>query len=221
MPNNYNFNQLKKNLNKLAQKKNFNQPRKNLNILKENINNQKKNLNIFKEINKQQTFPNKLDAINGKKNINSKPKYIPNKPKTLANKVKSINKPVKKVRFQEFEMVNKTSSNLSNYILILFLIVISALCVYLLYEIYNTKQVVQQPVFQYAPNNYSKDLNKYIVKQNKYIMDINNRVREINGCRLHSSKYLRDKAILSQIRENERNMANQVALQQQYEPVLY
>ena len=189
--NNYNFNQLKKNLNKLGKKKNFNQPRK----------------------------INKKPKMNVK---NNKPKINVKKP-NVANKVKSINNPSKKVRFQEFQKVNKSSSNLSNYILVLFLIVISALCGYLLYEIYNTKSkpIQPQPVFQYSPNTYSKNLNRYIVRQNKYIMDINNRVKEINKCRLHSSKYLRDKAILSSIRENERKMANEVALQQQYEPVLY
>jgi len=198
--NNYNFNQLKKNLNKLGKKKNFNQPRKINKKPKMNVKNNKPKMNVK----------------------NNKPKMNVKKP-NVANKVKSINNPSKKVRFKEFEKVNKSSSNLSNYVLVLFLIVISALCGYLLYEIYNTKSkpIQPQPVFQYSPNKYSKKLNKYIVKQNKYIMDINDRVKEINKCRLHSSKYLRDKAILSSIRENERKMANEVALQQQYEPVLY
>ena len=177
-----------------------------------NFNQLKKNLN---KLGKKKNF-------NQPRKINNKPKMNVKKP-NVANKVKSINNPSKKVRFKEFEKINKSSSNFSNYILVLFLIVISALCGYLLYEIYNTKSkpVQLQPVFQYSPNTYSKNLNRYIVRQNKYIMDINDRVKEINKCRLHSSKYLRDKAILSSIRENERKMANEVALQQQYEPVLY
>ena len=213
MANNYNFKQLEKNLNQLSKKaKQNNQPVRN---------NRPKNQPVRNNRPKNQPVRN-----NRPKNQpvrNNRP--IQNNRKTVANKVKLINTPIKKVRFREYKPKNKQESNVANYILFLFLICVSGLCIYLLYEIYNTKPEVppHQPTIipDAIPNNYNKNLNKYILRQNKYISDINERVRDINKCRLHSSKYLRDNAILSQIRENERQMANEVALEKQSEPVLY
>ena len=202
MANNYNFKQLEKNLNQLSKKATQN----NMPIR----NNRPKNLPIRN--NRPKNLPKR----------NNRPKQ--NNTKTVANKVKLINTPIKKVRFREYKPKNKQESNVANYILFLFLICVSGLCIYLLYEIYNTKpEIPHQPTIipDAIPNNYNKNLNKYILRQNKYISDINERVRDINKCRLHSSKYLRDNAILSQIRENERRMANEVALEKQSEPVLY
>jgi hypothetical protein len=75
----------------------------------------------------------------------------------------------------------------------------------------------------YYENNMSPDrqqLNKYINQQNDYIRTINNRVRQINTNRMFTPTYSRDKLVLSELREYERQLANQVNSEVKNQPYL-
>ncbi len=63
-------------------------------------------------------------------------------------------------------------------------------------------------------------LNNYIRGQNQYIKDINRRVRQINDNRMNTPEYSRDKAILQDIRNYERRLANQVHREAKNQPYL-
>lgn len=75
----------------------------------------------------------------------------------------------------------------------------------------------------YYENNMSpgrQQLNKYINQQNDYIRTINNRVRQINNNRMFTPTYSRDKLVLSELREYERQLANQVNSEVKNQPYL-
>jgi hypothetical protein len=65
-----------------------------------------------------------------------------------------------------------------------------------------------------------KKLNDYIEQQNNYIKNINERVQQINKSRMYTPEYAQDMASLSQIRNYERRIANQVNRESKSQPYL-
>jgi hypothetical protein len=65
-----------------------------------------------------------------------------------------------------------------------------------------------------------KKLNDYIEQQNNYIKRINERVQQINKSRMYTPEYAQDRATLSQIRNYERRLANQVNKESKNQPYL-
>jgi hypothetical protein len=63
-------------------------------------------------------------------------------------------------------------------------------------------------------------LNEYVRDQNDYIKSINERVKQINTDLMYSPQYIEDKMALKEIRETERELANQVRREKRDEPIL-
>ena len=69
-------------------------------------------------------------------------------------------------------------------------------------------------------NSERSKINKYIRNQNDYIKNINRRVRQINSSRMNTPTYSRDMAVLQEIRNYERRLANQVNREEKNQPYL-
>ena len=89
------------------------------------------------------------------------------------------------------------------------------------YNGYSSDRGVTKIYYKNQMNGERRKLNKFINQQNNYIRQINNRVRQINTGRMYNPTYARDKAVLAELRNYERRLANQVkneAINQPYLP---
>lgn len=84
----------------------------------------------------------------------------------------------------------------------------------------QTDDGVTKIYYQRVKDTDRSRLNSYIRDQNQYIKDINRRVRQINDNRMNTPTYSRDKAVLQEIRNYERRLANQVNREAKSQPYL-